>query len=61
MTAEAEVPAAARAVVADDGTTPRLILYRERQALAVIELDPMRALRLAGELIAAALPKLRNR
>jgi len=46
-----------RAIVADDGQI-RLMLYDGAGAVAAIVLDPVRAVRLAGRLIAAALPKL---
>jgi hypothetical protein len=50
---------AARAVVADDGREIRLTLYAESGTVATVALDPVRAIRMAGELIEAALPKLR--
>jgi hypothetical protein len=50
---------AARAVVSDDGTEIRLTLYTNAHAAAAIDLDPVRAVRLAGKLIAAALLRLR--
>ena len=49
---------AGRAVVSDDGKTIRLALYAETGAVAAVELDPTRAIALAGKLIDAALPKL---
>jgi hypothetical protein len=54
----AEWKPACRAVVADDGQTIRLTLYAETGAVAAVDLDPLRAIALAGELIDAALPKL---
>jgi hypothetical protein len=49
---------ASRAVVSDDGRTVRLTLFAETGAVAAVELDPIRAIRLASKLIDAALPKL---
>lgn len=51
------IPVADRAVVSDDNQTIRLSSYRgrEREPLATVELAPMSAIRLANELIAAAL------
>ena len=49
---------AGRAVVSDDGKTIRLALYAKTGAVAAVELDPTRAIALAGKLIDAALPKL---
>jgi hypothetical protein len=49
---------AARAVVSDDGTEIRLTLYAENGAAFAAPIAPGRAVALAGELIAAALPKL---
>jgi hypothetical protein len=49
---------AMRAVVADDGREIRLTVYTEADTAAVVVLDPVRAIRIAGELIGAALPKL---
>jgi hypothetical protein len=49
-------PAAAiseRAVVADDGHTIRLVIYRGEAIAAVVVLDPARAIGLAGRLIEA--------
>jgi hypothetical protein len=51
---------ASRAVVSDDGQTIRLTLYAEIGAVAAAELDPIRAITLAGKLIEAALPRLKN-
>jgi hypothetical protein len=45
---------AARAVVADDGRDPA-----NRNTEATVALDPARAIGVAGELIEAALPKLK--
>jgi hypothetical protein len=56
MPAEAEM--AARAVVSDDGRGIRLTLYAEAGAAAAIVLDPIRAVALAGWLLATALPRL---
>jgi hypothetical protein len=49
---------AARAVVSDDGSEIRLTLYAENGAAFAAPIAPGRAVALAGELIAAALPKL---
>jgi hypothetical protein len=46
-----------RAVVSDDGQI-RLTLYRDDGEAVAVVLAPVRAVALAGELIAAALPKL---
>ena len=43
-----------RAVVGDDGDTIRLASYRGANMVAIVELDPMRAVQLAGELAMAA-------
>jgi hypothetical protein len=48
----------ARAVVADDGREIRLTVYTEADTAAAVVLDPVRAIRIAGELIDAALPKV---
>jgi hypothetical protein len=57
-----EVPAdaepASRAVVSDDGKVIRLILYAETGIVAFVEVDPIRAIAVAAELIGAALPRL---
>jgi hypothetical protein len=57
-----EVPAdaepASRAVVSDDGKVIRLTLYGETGAVASVEIDPIRAIAVAAELIDAALPRL---
>jgi hypothetical protein len=45
--------------VADDGREIRLTVYTEAAAAAAVVLEPVRAIRMAGELIEAALPKLR--
>ena len=50
---------AARAIVADDGSAIRLVLYREDEAVAAVTVNPVRAIALAGDLIAAAAPKLK--
>jgi hypothetical protein len=55
----ADTEPAARAVVSDDVTEIRLTLYTNAHAAAAIDLDPVRAVRLGGKLIAAALPRLR--
>jgi hypothetical protein len=47
-----------RAVVSDDGQTTRLPLHAETGAVAAVELDPIRAIALAGKLIDVALAKL---
>ncbi len=57
--APAVMVAAVRAVVSNDGRLIRLTVYREARAVAAVTLAPRRAVALAGELIAAALPKLR--
>jgi hypothetical protein len=44
--------------VSDDGVTIRLTLYGETGAAAAAPLEPARTIALAGELVAAALPKL---
>jgi hypothetical protein len=49
-----EAEEAARAVVSDDGREIRLTLYAEAGAVATVALDPVRAVALAGRLIAAA-------
>ena len=49
---------ASRAVVSDDSQTIRLTLYAETGVVAAVELDPIRAITLAGKLIDAALPRL---
>jgi hypothetical protein len=46
-------------VVADDGREIRLTRYAESGTVATVALDPVRAIRMAGQLIEAALPKLR--
>jgi hypothetical protein len=48
-----------RVVVADDNRTIVLSLYRGRDAVSA-DLSPMHALRLAQELLDAALPKLKE-
>jgi hypothetical protein len=53
-----DVELAARAVVSDDGCEIRLTLYNENGAAFAAPIAPGRAVALAGELIAAALPKL---
>jgi hypothetical protein len=54
----AEAQSAARVVVSDDGETVRVALYTEIGAIAAAPVAPARAIALAGELIAAAAPKL---
>jgi hypothetical protein len=49
---------ASRAVVSDGGQTVRLTLCAETGAVVAVELDPTRAVALAGELIEAALARL---
>jgi len=56
----ADTAPAARAIVSDDGRKIRLTLYGEAGAIATVTLAPCRAVALAGELIAAALPRLRT-
>src|ERR1700676_150788 len=51
-------PAAARAIVSDDGCEIRWVVYREAKTVAVVVLDPLRAIAIAGELIAAASRRL---
>ncbi len=48
-----------RAVIGDDGREIRLMLYSQSSAIGAVTLAPCRAIALAGDLIAAALPKLR--
>jgi hypothetical protein len=47
-----------RAVVTDDGQAIRLTLYAEIGTIAAVELDPILAITLAGNLIDAALLRL---
>jgi hypothetical protein len=47
-----------RAIVSDDGSTIRLMLYTEGGRSKAARLAPMRAVALAGELIRSALPRL---
>jgi hypothetical protein len=47
-----------RAVVVDDGTAIRLVLYDAAGAVAAVVIEPARAVRLAGELIASARHRL---
>jgi hypothetical protein len=47
-----------RVVLTDDGSAIRLISYADAERAAVVELSPRRAIALAGDLIAAALPRL---
>jgi hypothetical protein len=54
----AEALPAIRAVVAASDEEIRLTLFGQECAVASTTLDPIRAVALAGELIAAALPKL---
>jgi hypothetical protein len=49
-----EAEPAVQAVVSDDGTRIRLTLYSEAGAEAAVALTPIRAIALAGRLIAAA-------
>jgi hypothetical protein len=55
----AAVEIADRAVVADDGASLRLALYTADHQAVAVELLPGRAVALAAELLAAALPRLR--
>ena len=48
---------AERAVLADDGREIRLVLYRGAEAVARVELSPIRALALATQLMQAAMPR----
>jgi hypothetical protein len=48
-------PQTARAVISNDNVAIRLVPYRDCEVLVSAELDPHRAMRLAGELLAAAL------
>jgi hypothetical protein len=57
--ASASAAPAERAVVADDGQAIRLMLYGGANTAAAVRLAPLRAVAIAGELIAAALPKMR--
>jgi hypothetical protein len=59
MPIETKLPS--RAVVSDDGREIRLTLYAEAGAVAAVVRDPVRAVALAGRLIAAALPRLSSR
>ncbi|HKM73915.1 MAG TPA: hypothetical protein VJX94_28275 [Stellaceae bacterium] len=52
--APAEWEPASRAVVSDDGQAVRLTLYAEIGAIAAMDLDPIRAIGLAGKLIDGA-------
>ncbi|HEY1430111.1 MAG TPA: hypothetical protein VGF39_00530 [Stellaceae bacterium] len=45
-------------MVSDDGQTVRLTLHAETGAVAAVELDPIRAITLAGKLIGAAASRL---
>ena len=56
--APADAALAERAVVTDDGEAIRLASYTGAARVAVVELDAARAVRLAGELIAAAVRRL---
>jgi hypothetical protein len=47
-------------VVSDDGVKTQLTLSWARGAVAPLELNPIRAIMLAGRLIEAALPTLKN-
>jgi hypothetical protein len=47
-------PIAERAIVAGSREVLRLVCYRDADALAVVSLDPLRAIQLASELTAAA-------
>jgi hypothetical protein len=51
---------AARAVVSDDGSTIWLTAYAANGEVVPVAIKALRAVALAGELIEAALPKLRN-
>jgi hypothetical protein len=54
----ADVEHTSRAVVGDDGKVIRLTLYAETGIVASVEVDPIRAIAVAAELIGAALPRL---
>jgi len=56
--ANGDTRVAARAVIGDDGREITLTLCREGGAIGAVTLKPCRAVALAGELIAAALPRL---
>jgi hypothetical protein len=56
----ADIAPAARAIVSDGGGKIWLTLYGEAGAIATVTLASCRAVALAGELIAAALPRLRT-
>jgi hypothetical protein len=53
-----EAVVAARAVVADDGETIRLMFYSEDGAACGLELEPAHAVRLTGRLLEAASGRL---
>jgi hypothetical protein len=57
--APADIVGTGHAVLSDEGGEIRLTVYREAAAVAAV-LPPRRAVALAGELIAAALPRLRE-
>ncbi len=46
-------------VVVDDGAAIRIVAYQDADAVASVDLTPLRALDVAAELIAAALRRLR--
>jgi hypothetical protein len=54
----ADAEPASRAVVSDDAKVIRLTLFAETGAVASVEVDPIRAIAVAAELIDAALPRL---
>jgi hypothetical protein len=56
-----EWESADRAVVSDDGRSVRLVLFAETGTVGAVDLDPLRAIALAGELIARATSRLAER
>jgi hypothetical protein len=49
-----------RAVVIDDAHALRLVVYRDDTAIAALQLEPIRAVRLANQLLGPALLRLRE-
>ena len=56
--AATEAEPASRVMISEDGPTIRLTRHAETGTVAAVELDPIRAITLAGELINKAPPKL---
>lgn len=54
------IPQLPRVVIADDNCSIVLSLYRGREAACSADLSPLLALRLAQQLVNAALPKLKE-